>query len=117
MSALQAGCGRWTCPRNSVKGGCRLREHERGPGANAKASEMLCGGVALFAPFPVAAALWGRDAPFTFSAGLFIGGAAGFAVFLLIRFRGLLRDREALFEALSRCRGARMALWVVGILT
>lgn len=94
-----------------------MRKPERGPGANAKASAMLCGGVALFALLLVAAALWGRDAPFTFSAGLFIGGAAGFAVFLLIRFRGLLRDREALFAALSRCRGARMVSGSLGILT
>ena len=91
-----------------------MREPERGPGANARASAMLCGGVALFSLFPVAAALWGRDASFTFSAGLFIGGSAGFAVFLLIRFRGLLRDREIVSVAFRRCWGSRMALWVCG---
>ena len=61
-----------------------MREPERGPGANARACAMLFCGVALFALFPVAASLWGRESPFIFSAGLFLGGSAGFGVFLLI---------------------------------
>lgn len=70
--------------------------------------------MALFALFPVAAALWGWEHPFTFSAGLFIGGSAGFVIFLIIRFRGLFGDGEVIAAARRRCRERRMALWVLG---
>lgn len=91
-----------------------MREPERGPGANARACAMLFCGVALFALFPVAASLWGRESPFTFAAGLFLGGSAGFMAFLLIRFHRLLADRDVIAAALRHCRERRMALWIVG---